>query len=127
MNKLLGVDFGEKKIGIAISDDEGAFAFPNSIIPNTMGAVSHLARLVLENGIKKVVFGLSQNFEGKENPIMKEARDFSLELKKITNAEVVFQNESFSTVHARENNEGDVDAAAAALILQRYIDSHGNN
>lgn len=125
--RLLGIDFGDKKIGISISDETGTFAFPKEVIENNESAISKIATLVLESRIDKIIFGLSQNSQGEENPIMKIARVFADELKKITEKEVLFQNEAFSSVHARIDSEKNIDASAAAIILQRYIDSHGNN
>lgn len=129
--RLLGIDFGEKRIGIAVSDEEGLLAFPKEVILNENSAVSKIATLVLENGIKKIVFGLSQNSEGVENKIMEIAKKFAEELKTITAKEVVFQNEAFSSFHAHnekfavteQNTNKDIDASAAAIILQRYIDN----
>ena len=120
---LLGIDFGDKKIGVSVSDETGTLAFPRGIIENNESAVSKIATIVLENKIEKIVFGLSQDFQGQDNPIMKLARSFADELKTITEKEIVFQNEAFSSVHARMDSNVSVDASAAAIILQRYIDS----
>jgi putative Holliday junction resolvase len=140
---LIGIDFGEKRIGVAVSDETGTFAFPREVIQNDENAVSKIATIVLENKVEKVVFGLSQNKEGKDNPVMLNGRKFVEDLKKVAGVEIVFQNESFSSFHAEidfnkptgaertvphsAHLDGSVDASAASIILQRYIDSHGNN
>ncbi len=137
---LLGIDFGEKRIGISVSDETGTFAFPREVLQNDENAVSKIATIVLENKIEKIIFGLSQNSEGIDNPVMINGRKFAEDLGKISGVEIVFQNESFSSFHAEidfnkptgaERKEahsahldGTVDASAATIILQRYIDSH---
>jgi putative Holliday junction resolvase len=137
---LLGVDFGEKRIGISISDETGTLAFPKTVIPNDEKAVSKIVDLIMEDKISKIIFGLSQNSEGKDNPVMVNGRKFADDLKKISGVEIIFQDESFSSFHAEidfnkpdrsERKEahgahldGSVDASAATIILQRYIDSH---
>src|SRR5690242_183670 len=97
---LLGIDCGEKRIGISVSDETGTFAFPREVIINDENAVSKIATIVLENQIEKIIFGLSQNSVGEDNPVMINGRKFAEELEKITGKEIIFQNESFSSFHA---------------------------
>ena len=121
--KLAGIDFGEKRVGLALSDDSGALAFPKGILANDSEIIEKLLKIITEKKVEKIIFGLSQNAQGEDNPVMKKGREFAGELQKISGVSVIFQNESFSSVHARMDNEKDIDASAAALILQRYIDS----
>ncbi len=146
--RLLGIDFGLRRIGIAISDEEGRIAFPRSVIANTTNAGQQIADVVREEGVGKVVCGLSTDSSGEDNPVMEKARIFTEELARMISVPIVFQGESFSTSHAAQEKmsalsedgrvlspekkalaEEDIDASAAALILQRYIEqnSHGNN
>ena len=87
---LLGVDFGEKRIGIAVSDETGTFAFPREVISNDENAVSKIATIVLENKIEKIIFGLSQNSAGEDNPVMINGRKFAEDLGKVTGVEIIF-------------------------------------
>lgn len=124
---LLGIDFGEKNIGVSVSDETGVFAFPKGVIVNDGKAISKLASLISEHKINIVVFGLSKNSQGVENTIMKSARKFAEELEKISGVKIFFQDETFSSMHAELGGNKNLDASAAAIILQRYIDANQGN
>lgn len=135
--KLLAIDFGEKRVGVALSDIGGKIAFPYSVIKNDDKLVDSVVDLIKKEYVKEIIFGMSVDFTGKENPIMLNAKKIANELEDKTNLLVIFQNESYSSFHAHnekfaitgENTNKDIDASAAAIILQRYIDSknNGNN
>jgi putative Holliday junction resolvase len=149
MNRLLGVDYGTKKIGIALSDETGSFAFPHSVIEcSTLSAaqtVSQIKKICEENNVKKIVLGKSINYKGEANPIMKQAENFKNTLKKATELPTVYQTEILTTQEAlriptKKEARGNIsntkrvkmtlrekyknaDSAAASIILQSYIDS----
>lgn len=127
----LGIDFGTKKVGIALSDEGGNMGFPHSIIPNDSKLFETLTSLIKEEGVEVVVMGESLNFSGEENPVAKEAKTFAQKLAS-TGVNVVFEPEMLTTQEARRDFEGarthgDVDSSAAALILTSYLGRHGNN
>lgn len=118
MQKYLGVDIGQERVGIAVSDDEGSVAFPLAILKHKE-CTKDLLALIAERDIKVVVFGESLNLDGKENPIMKEVQKIADVVQE--KAKVVFEPEQFSTQAARRLGKGS-DAEAAAIILQSYLD-----
>lgn len=133
-----GIDYGEKKIGIAFSDTGGNIAFPHSIISNDANTPTVLAHLFSEKQVATIVMGDGRTFSGAGNPITKEIEQFSERLKKETGLPVVPQNEAGTTgaAHAGvgehtprgevsrvREKEREVDAHAAALILQRFLDT----
>ncbi len=122
--KYLGIDYGSKKVGFAESDDEGALAFPMMIAANDKSLLRDTLEVIKALHIHTVVIGESLDGKGKPNPIAKEAREFGVNLENSCDVRVVFEKEWYSTAEARKQPEaGDnVDDAAAAIILQRYLD-----
>jgi putative holliday junction resolvase len=122
--KYLGIDYGTKKVGIASSDDEGRMAYPALITENTKELVAEIKELCRELKIDEVVIGQSVNNDGKENPIMKEIREFAVFLEHAADLPIHFEKEWMTSVEAHKTHTTtrNVDDAAAALILQRYLD-----
>jgi putative Holliday junction resolvase len=120
--KYLGIDYGTKKTGLAISDDEGSFAFPHLIVPSK-DAFETIAGIVKENNIETVVIGESVAENGVHNALFEETERFAEKLKK-TGVQVAFVKEDFSSVEAHRYQiaRGNRDDSAAAIILQRYLD-----
>lgn len=121
--RLLGIDYGEKRIGIAISDDQGMMAFPHSVINTSKDIVSVIEKLAHDQGVKTIVIGDSNDYKGKANPIMLLARPFAKELAD-RGFELVFESELLSSHQAThfQGKTAMTDAAAASIILQSYID-----
>ncbi|MDO8481860.1 MAG: Holliday junction resolvase RuvX [bacterium] len=125
MTKYLGIDYGEKRIGLAVSDEGGTIAFPRATVENDALLFPMLKRLITSEKIKKIVVGDTRSFSNLENPVTKDAEDFIGRLKKETHLPVVSAWEAGSSVEASRyspsGNEHD-DSAAAAIILQRFLD-----
>lgn len=124
MVKILGIDYGTKRVGLALSDDEGKFAFPNSIKLNDKRLVEDIANLSKSENVEEIVIGESRNQQGEENVVMEKARPFAEEIEKATGLRVVFEQEFMTSQYARDlmGKNDTIDAHAAALILQRYLD-----
>lgn len=128
--KYLAIDYGSKKIGVAISDIEGKFAFPFSIIinKNKNDSIKEILNILKEKEIKNIIVGESINLKGEANKILNEAKDFANNLK-LENKElnIFFEKEWLSTVEARRyDDRKDADDSAAAIILQRFLDRKRN-
>ncbi len=126
--KLLGIDYGTKRIGLAVSDDSAKLAFPYSVIKNTENYKTVILSILKKENIKEIVIGESKDFEMKDNPIMKDVNDLK-ETLETNNFKVFLEPEYFSTVEASRIKEKDemIDARAAAIILQSYLDKQKNN
>ncbi len=135
--KLLGIDYGTKRVGIALSDDEGVLAFPYDVFPQDKSLSKKIAALCKEKGVAVIVIGESRDFKQRENPIMPAARALKDVLEKETGLPVYFEPEMLTSAQARRapakqektrrpRKRKNVDASAAALILQGYIDRHEN-
>jgi putative Holliday junction resolvase len=123
--RYLGIDYGAKKIGLAVSDEGGSFAFPFLIFSNISkeNSVDKILKIIEEKKIESLVIGESLNLKGGENKILKDAKSFSEKLKEKTNLEVYFEKEWLSTIEARRfQDRHDADDSAAAIILQRFLD-----
>lgn len=137
MNKsrILGVDYGKRRVGLALSSEDGVFAFPLTVLENNAQLIQEVVRSMSAEGVSMMVVGESRTFSGEENSINARAQAFAEEVKKETNCTVVFEDETLTTQHARRAHEqkektrkpqrGEVvDASAAALILQSYLDKN---
>ena len=124
--RLLAIDYGEKRVGIASTDETGCFALPRAVWPNDETLVAKILKLKDKEGVEKIIIGESRNLDGSANPIQKEIERFKNELKgRGGGVEVVFHPEVFTTVEARrlQGETGMTDASAAALVLKSYLDS----
>lgn len=123
--RYIGIDYGSKRIGVAVSDPEGRLAFPEAVIPNDQNAISTISDLIIGRGVGGVVIGQSSDFRGKPNKIQEEIDRFAKKLEaKEMEFEVVFEPEFMTSVEAGRitgKNEKN-DASAAAIILQSYLD-----
>ncbi len=141
IGKFLGIDYGTKRIGVAISDENGVFAFPKEIVLNDAHMMNRLGDIIKQEGIQEIVVGESVDFSGKLNALSARIEVFILELKEKFNLPVHKQKEFLTSVEARKGvnlkaamtqsqahskvkqiKSGRMDASAAALILQRYLD-----
>lgn len=122
--KLMGIDFGSLRVGIASTDESGQFALPRATLPNDSELLDKVLEMKEKEGIEKIVIGESRNLDGSANPILSEINDFKKSLES-RGAEVVFHPEIFTTMEARriQGNTEMTDASAAALILKSYIES----
>ena len=126
--KSIGIDYGTKRVGIAISDDTGSIAFPKAILRNSHTLLEEIKSTIESNGIEEIVVGQSLNVEGEENLLMKDIKRFIALLEKETGLPIHLEPEFFTSQEAHKGVGGGevsphmIDAAAAALILQRFLD-----
>lgn len=132
--RILGLDVGDKRVGIALSDGMQCIATPHSVYVRVGYGpdVKHIAKLYAENAAVLVVCGLPKNMDGSVGFQAEKVMAFADKLKE-AGLPVVFQDERLSTVSAhqalieggmrRDERKGTVDKVAAAVILQSYLDS----
>lgn len=126
--KYLGVDYGAKRIGTAVSDKDGRIAFPHRTIPNSGDVASRIARLAEEQHAVAIVIGDTRALSGAANPITKEAEAFATRVSAHTDIPVKRVWEAWSSVEASRYSGKDAkdDSSAAAIILQRFLDMRGS-
>jgi putative Holliday junction resolvase len=134
--KILAVDHGEKRIGLALSDPSGTIASPLTVIKHVSRLLdaAQVANLASENEVQLIIVGQSFDEEGKPNPAGRRAAKFAEALKEQIRIPVELFDESFSTQDARstiiemglsrKKRAGHHDALAAVMILRSYIESH---
>jgi putative Holliday junction resolvase len=123
--RYIGIDYGSKKIGLAVSDEGGSFAFPHLIFKNLSkeDSVEKIFGIIKEKKIEAIVIGESLNLKGEENKILKDAKLFAEKLNEKSGLEIFFEKEWLSTIEARRfQDRHDADDSAAAIILQRFLD-----
>ncbi len=127
MMKLMAIDYGEKRVGIASTDEGGTFALPRAVWENDRELIGKVAEFKKEEGIELVIVGESKNYKGEPNRIMAEAEKFRAELES-RGIKTVLHPEILTTMEARQlqGNTEMTDASAAALILKSYIDTLKN-
>lgn len=119
----MGIDYGAKHVGVALSDATQRFAFPRTVWPNDERLLDRLCELCEKEEVEEVVVGESRSFSMKDNPIAPRARAFAHALKERCGVRVVFEPEVLSTQQARRLAPGrrGVDVIAAAIILEAYL------
>jgi putative Holliday junction resolvase len=124
--RLLGIDYGEKKIGIAISDENAKFAFPYSVLDNLRpcDVLRKIEKVCEENKVGKIVLGQSLDFKKQPNIIMKRIEKFKSLLEENLKISVEYESEIFTTKQAQRIMEKSdkIHASSAALILQGFLD-----
>jgi len=122
--RVLGVDFGTKRIGLALSDENRGMAFPLQVVENNKNAISIISKIIKEKEVNLVVIGESKDFKMKDNLIMEAIRVFEKLLSIETGVEIDYEPE-FLTSHQAHHVQGKtkmLDASAATIILQSYLD-----
>ena len=126
MPRVLGIDFGTKKIGIALSDESKKIAFPKTVHPNSWDYFSaYLRELIVKEDVDEIVVGLPTMLDGSDSALTPEAKEFAEKIKSLTNMPVYFENEVFTSSAVQSQGaapHGKSDASAAALILQSFLD-----
>jgi putative holliday junction resolvase len=137
--KILAVDHGEKRIGLAISDPTARIASPLRVVKHVSRLLdaAQVADLAAENDAGLIVVGQSFDEEGLPNLAGRRAARFADVLKEQTQIPVIIWDESFSTQDARatriemgvsrKNRSGHLDELAAVMILRSYLESTGEN
>ena len=127
MNRILGVDYGTKRVGIALSDESRKFALPCCVLPNNPKLLVEIKAIMHEHDINEVVIGDSRDYKGKANRIQDSILNLKRQLE--DNGYKVNLELEFMTSMQAERFQGKTDktdASAAAIILQSYLDKNRN-
>ncbi len=125
--RYLGVDYGAKRVGVALSDERGDFSYPLVVLENSKDLITEIEKICRENHVSDVVVGESKDFSQKENDIMTEIRPFAEGLRAAGFS--VHMHPEFMTSQEAERLQGKNDmhdASAAALILKSFLESSNN-
>jgi len=134
VRRMLGVDFGRARIGVAISDELGMLAHPLETIPGTRidAAAKRIAELARERKIERVVLGMPRQMNGEMGTAAAEVNVFAEKLRPLLSCELLLWDERLTTTAANRtlrdsgqktrHTRGIVDQVAAQMILQGYLD-----
>jgi len=134
LSRILGIDFGERRIGLAISDALGITAqgLPTLDTKKTKDIFTHLENIIKEKNVTKVVVGMPKNMNGTIGPKGMEVTEFMQELTKKTKIEVIPWDERLTSAQSlkamremgtKQKHKEVTDRISATLILQSYLDS----
>ncbi len=141
MPRILAIDYGERRVGLALSDPTATIASPLPTLKRRRGKrppVAPVARIVEEHDVAEIVVGLPLTLDGEDSDWTREVRAFGDAVGERTGCPVAFQDERLTSVRAeravrsiglgkQKREEKDrIDAAAAVLILQAYLDTRGS-
>jgi putative Holliday junction resolvase len=130
--RVIALDVGERRIGVAVSDPTGTLATPHSVIRRRSKAedFAAVARLAAELEAERVVVGLPLSLDGSVGPQARRVMRYAQALARTLTVPVELYDERYSTLTADEllaegggQRRAPIDAAAAAVILQDYLDS----
>lgn len=123
--RKMGIDYGTKRVGIALTDDEGLMAFPHSVVQNTADLVKNIIGIIEEKEVGEIVIGHSLNREGEANKVHTQVESLIGDLTLATGLPIHLEPEQYTTQEAirfQGRNER-TDASAASIILNSYITS----
>ena len=137
MSRTLGIDFGSKRVGLALSDRLNMIASPYRTLDyvSEKELIAQLKSIVYENNIEIVVLGLPINMKGEDTIQTKKVRNFKKLLSGL-GLPVIYEDERLSSISAKNSlvlqniktghHKGAIDRTAAAIILQQYLDKSSN-
>lgn len=137
MKRIMGIDYGDARTGVALSDLMCTIVGSTCVVPsrNREKAMADLIRIAKENEVGQIVVGLPKNMDGTEGPRAELCREFAEELRQAVGLPVVMWDERRTTVEAHnilsqhnyhgQKRKNTVDAVAASLILEGYLAFRG--
>ena len=136
--RILAIDYGKKRIGLAVSDPLNMFAIPHSTIPNNPQTTTELKKVIREKSITEIILGNPIKESGEDSAISKEIREFKAKLEKEVQIEIELVDERYSSDIAykriietvpskkKRRNKELIDKNAAAVILEDYLNTKKN-
>lgn len=134
VGRILGLDYGKKRVGLALSDPLGMFASPLKTldVQPEKAFLKDLGEVIRAHEVETIVVGLPLNHQSQETEAAQSARALAERITSVYGVHIVYEDERFTSVIANRSlqaqgvqpsrNKGLVDQTAAALILQQYLD-----
>ena len=132
--RVVALDLGSARIGVAVSDPGGVLASPYEVVPRDERSHARLHAIVEETSAERVIVGLPLSLDGSHGPAARTVEAEVEELRAVLPAPVELYDERFTTVTAHQamaaagkrskQRRDSVDAAAAAVLLQSWLDAH---
>jgi len=124
--RILGIDYGEKRIGLALSDESKTLAREISILSPKF-FFKGIKQLIKDNQISRIILGWPLNMKGEETKKTEEVKRFKLKVERLTGLSVDIMDERLSSQMTKNLPGGDCDkdSLAAQIILQNYLNKNG--
>lgn len=121
--RILGIDFGKKRVGLSLTDEQGMMAFPYGVYDNDFTLLKRIIALIEEKQVGEIVIGHSLDKAGKPNDIHKQVEGFITDITLETGIPIHLEPEQYTTQAALriQGRNAMTDAAAATLILENFI------
>jgi len=119
----LGIDYGNKRVGVALSDESGTMAFPHAVLKNDGQLMHNLEHIITQHAVAVIVIGHSKGNDGSDNPIHEQVSELVTDLTLATGLPIHLEPEQYSTQEALlwQGRNDKTDASAAAIILNSYL------
>ena len=126
--RKMGIDYGTKRVGIALTDDQGLMAFPHEVLPNDDNLLKKLEALIETKGVDEVVIGHSLGRDGEPNKVHAAVEELMTDLTLHVGLPAHLEPEQYTTQEAIrfQGKNKDTDASAAAIILNSFITRRQN-
>jgi putative holliday junction resolvase len=133
--RILGIDFGLKRVGMALSDPLRIFAYPYQTLSNDKNLWNEIKKIIDEKNVEKIILGYPLRENGLKSQVTEEIEKFQKDLKSRFRIEVILWDERYTSVMAQEKilesvtkkskrmDKGLLDMNSAAIILQEYLNS----
>ncbi len=121
--RKMGIDYGSKRVGIALTDEGGNMAFPHSVLSNDNRLQERIEQLISEKDVSEIVIGHSLDGHGNPNAIHADVEEFIANLTLSLGIPIHLQPEQYTTQEAKriQGKNAHTDASAAAIILNSYL------
>jgi len=121
MSKLLGIDYGDKRVGLAIGDFSSRAVGPFKVLENNHNLFKNLQKIVTEENIAQIILGWPLNLKNLPTIQTQKVKDFSEKLKKQVKIPIILEDERFTTKIFKNVDKKKIDALAAMNILETYL------
>lgn len=137
-NPILAIDYGKKKIGLAISDPKGIIASPLDVLhitekKNEDSVIGEILQIAQEYRVKTILLGMPQEFKKSHKKTSNRIESFKEKISILTDLPIVTYDESYSTIEAQnmllslgqnsKSSKGKIDKIAATVFLQEFLNS----
>lgn len=128
MGKILALDYGQARVGVALSDEMKILALPYDVLENNTSLLEKIKHIVLKEKVVKIVLGLPLTLSGQEGENVRQVKEFKNKLEQIIAKPIVFQDERMTSKESLAKfkgklrlEKGDKDKEAARIILESFL------
>ncbi|MCA9361576.1 Holliday junction resolvase RuvX [Candidatus Kaiserbacteria bacterium] len=124
--RKMGIDYGSKRVGIALTDESGKMAFPHDVLTNDANLSENITTIITDKNVSEIVIGHSKKLDGSDNDIQTQIESLITDLTLATGLPIHLIPEQYTTQAALriQGRNKMTDASAASLILDTYLENN---